>query len=109
MFVKSVTTIVAAKHTRPNVNSIKSVKTHSVKKMPNKDKFILTKSEIKIVRLICDGLKQPEIAKELQLSVKTINNHLANVYKKLRIHGVRNYATLVIWCILNDIYKLPNK
>jgi DNA-binding NarL/FixJ family response regulator len=51
----------------------------------------LTEREQEIARLIAAGASNPEIAKQLFLSRKTVERHLSNVFKKV---GVRNRAEL---------------
>jgi DNA-binding CsgD family transcriptional regulator len=45
----------------------------------------LTPSELRIVRLARDGRSNRQIARELYLSIKTVEGHLANAYGKLGI------------------------
>jgi len=52
---------------------------------------VLTEREHAIVRLIAEGASNPEIARELFLSRKTVERHVSNVLKKA---GVRNRAEL---------------
>jgi len=47
----------------------------------------LTKRELEIVRLICKGYSNPEIAGELVVTINTIKKHTSNIYGKL---GVRS-------------------
>ena len=54
---------------------------------PPTKNVILTSRQQEILRLLKDGLSNQEIADELKLSVKTIENHLTRLYKQL---GVRS-------------------
>lgn len=45
----------------------------------------LTERELEILVLLARGHRPPEIADELFLSIKTIKNHLTNVYAKLHV------------------------
>lgn len=49
----------------------------------NCDPTILTKREIEIVQLVCDGLTTVQIAEELNLSKHTVNTHRKNIMGKL--------------------------
>jgi DNA-binding CsgD family transcriptional regulator len=51
----------------------------------------LTPRERQIAEQVARGLRNPEIARDLRLSVRTIENHLRTVYSKLQ---VRNRASL---------------
>jgi DNA-binding CsgD family transcriptional regulator len=47
----------------------------------------LTASERRIARLAADGRSNPEIAQALYVSVKTVETHLSNAYRKLDLSG----------------------
>ena len=53
----------------------------------NPDPAQLTPSELAVARLVSQGLANREIAAELMLSVRTIEFHLSNVYKKLDLRS----------------------
>jgi DNA-binding NarL/FixJ family response regulator len=53
----------------------------------------LTPQEQMVAGLACRGLTNPEIARHLVLSVKTVSYHLANVYTKLDIHSRTQLAS----------------
>jgi DNA-binding CsgD family transcriptional regulator len=52
----------------------------------------LTERELEIVRLICDGMTNVQIAQRLNIGVATVKTHLLHVFEKL---GVRTRAALV--------------
>ncbi len=52
----------------------------------------LSPRETEVLRLIAQGNTNKEIAKMLFLSVKTIETHRRNIYRKLKIHN-RTHAT----------------
>jgi len=62
----------------------------------NIDEFSrLTNREKEILQLIAEGLTSKEIAENLYISVKTVENHRANIKKKVDIHdtaGLVRYA-----------------
>ncbi len=62
----------------------KASRTDRTSKLSNKEKEIL--------RYLIDGMSSREIAGELQLSVRTVDNHRANMMRRLQ---VRNVAELV--------------
>jgi DNA-binding NarL/FixJ family response regulator len=47
--------------------------------------FGLTTRELQILRLLCDGLRNAEIAERLSRSVRTVDHHLAAVFAKLGV------------------------
>jgi len=47
----------------------------------------LTASERRVAELAADGLRNAEIARALNLSVRTVESHLASSYRKLAIRG----------------------
>ena len=55
----------------------------------------LTPSERRIADLAARGLSNPEIAQALFVTVKTVEMHLGNTYRKLDIHSRRELAALM--------------
>jgi DNA-binding NarL/FixJ family response regulator len=47
----------------------------------------LTPKETEVVRLLAQGQGVAEVAAELEISVRTVRNHLGNVYSKLDLHS----------------------
>lgn len=64
---------------------------------PNKEIEQLTAAEKKILTLIADRFSSKEIAEQLFLSEKTIENHRSNIIKKLGLSGNKN--SLLLWAI----------
>lgn len=56
----------------------------------------LTERELEIARLVAAGQMSKEIAAQLNLSVRTVEKHRANIMEKV---GVREVASLTRWCI----------
>lgn len=56
----------------------------------------LTEREQEIARLVAAGQMSKEIAAKLNLSVRTVEKHRANIMEKV---GVREVASLTRWCI----------
>jgi LuxR family maltose regulon positive regulatory protein len=59
----------------------------SAQSRPGKLPDPLTPRELEIMRLICKGYSNPEIAGELVVTINTIKKHTSNIYSKL---GVRS-------------------
>lgn len=48
----------------------------------------LSRREVEIVQLLCEGLSSKEIARRLHLSTKTVENHRYNIYKKWEVDSI---------------------
>jgi DNA-binding NarL/FixJ family response regulator len=59
----------------------------------------ISKKERVILKMIADGLNSREIADRLQLSIRTVSNHRANIIKKTK---ARNTAELVKIAVQED-------
>jgi DNA-binding NarL/FixJ family response regulator len=64
----------------------------------------LTRREMEILQLICDGKSNKEIAAQLDLSSNTIAVHRANIMDALGIHKT---AELVVYAIRNGLVNVP--
>lgn len=60
----------------------------------------ISKREFDVLELIKQGLRNPEIANELGLSTKTIENHVRSMLAKT---GTRNRVNLVVTCLKQGI------
>lgn len=49
------------------------------------DEKPLTKREIEIIKLVCEGLINKEIANKLNISIRTVDAHKSNIMHKLKI------------------------
>lgn len=56
----------------------------------------LTEREITVLRLVASGLTNKEVANSLELSEKTIKNHLGNIFHKLHVYDRTQAAVLAI-------------
>jgi DNA-binding NarL/FixJ family response regulator len=56
----------------------------------------LTKRQIEVLKLVAQGLRTREIAKQLKLSVKTVESHRGELMKRL---GVRDVVSLVHYAV----------
>jgi NarL family two-component system response regulator LiaR len=54
----------------------------------------LTPREQEVLELVCHGLSNKEVAQRLFLSVRTVENHLANIYGKLGVRSRTEAAVL---------------
>ncbi len=51
----------------------------------------LRPSELRVFKLLVDGLEKDAIADTLCLSIATVNNHINNVYQRLGIHSLAEF------------------
>ena len=64
----------------------------------------LTRREVEILQLICEGKSNKEIAAQLDLSANTVAVHRANIMDALGIHKT---AELVVYAIRNGLVNVP--
>ncbi len=64
----------------------------------------LTRREVEILQLICEGKSNKEIAAQLELSANTVAVHRANIMDALGIHKT---AELVVYAIRNGLVNVP--
>ena len=48
-------------------------------------KYGITKKEVEIIELLLNGCTYPQIAEKLYITNKTVDNHIQNIYKKLKV------------------------
>ncbi|MCX7838373.1 MAG: response regulator transcription factor [Anaerolineae bacterium] len=56
----------------------------------------LTEREIQVLRLVAEGLNSREIAERLNISVKTVDTHRANIMEKLDVHNTAELIKVAI-------------
>lgn len=61
---------------------------------------VLSRREIQVLEDIKEGLKNPEIAEKLELSTKTVENHVRNILLKL---AVKNRTQAVVQALRRSI------
>ncbi|NEO88322.1 MAG: response regulator transcription factor [Spirulina sp. SIO3F2] len=67
----------------------------SVKQKANKP-LILSKREVEIIELVTQGLTNQEIAQQLEISKRTVDNHMTHILTKTRTN---NRVALVRWAL----------
>ncbi|HET9055378.1 MAG TPA: response regulator transcription factor [Chitinophagaceae bacterium] len=80
----------------------RNVKSNNLKNI-NSIPFELTKREHEILILICKEYSTEEIAKQLFVSIRTIEGHRRNLLQKA---GCKNIAGLVIFAVRNNLVGL---
>lgn len=63
----------------------------------------LTKRELQVLKLLAEGLYNKDIAKKLEISERTVKNHISNVFKKINVNDRTQAA---IFAIRNDIIDI---
>ena len=76
----------------------------NVARAHNDEGPILTSREVEVLRLVAKGLAYREIADELFVSHRTVQNHVQNVLRKLQLH---NRVELTLYAIDQGIHD-PN-
>jgi DNA-binding NarL/FixJ family response regulator len=72
----------------------------TLKHAAHQDSPVLTRRENEILRLIADGLTNPEIAQKLFLSLSTVDTHRKSLMRKLNI---KNTALLIRYAVDHKI------
>jgi DNA-binding CsgD family transcriptional regulator len=54
----------------------------------------LTPTELKIAKLVAQGLSSSEVGAKLYISYRTVDTHLGNIYAKFQL---RNRVELTLW------------
>ena len=67
------------------------------------DKYILTKREKEVFKLLITNKETKEIAEELNISEKTVRNHISNAMQKL---GVKGRAQAVVELLKMNVISL---
>ena len=69
-----------------------------------KDKLSdLTKREIEVLKLIANGLFNKEIAATLNISERTVKNHISNIFKKIKVSDRTQAA---VFAIKNNLVEI---
>ncbi|MBP2628697.1 MAG: two component transcriptional regulator, LuxR family [Firmicutes bacterium] len=63
----------------------------------------LSYREIEVLEMVCKGMSNQEVAKELFLSEKTVKNHLTNIFRKI---GVTDRTQAVLYAIKNKLVAI---
>lgn len=97
---EAVETILSGKQYFPNAGELKTMPDDSYFFDNFLKKYQLSKREVGIIHLICQGMGSKQIAASLFLSELTINTHRRNIFRKLEI---KNVAGLVNFAKENQL------
>lgn len=75
----------------------------SAENVEHVEKAIFNKREREIILLACKGKQVKDIGQELNISPKTVETHLTDIYRKL---GVRNRAEFLIYAVKEGLNYL---
>ncbi|HLJ84664.1 MAG TPA: helix-turn-helix transcriptional regulator, partial [Candidatus Eremiobacteraceae bacterium] len=56
---------------------------------------VLSSREHEVANLVAGGLRNAEIAKRLDIRLKTVEKHIASIFEKLEVHSRAKLAALV--------------
>ena len=73
-----------------------SGQTESGARRPPENQMALSKREREIAQLVCEGLSDKEVARQLHISDGTIRIHLHRIYQKL---AIENRTMLAMWAL----------
>jgi DNA-binding NarL/FixJ family response regulator len=71
-----------------------------------KDKIHFSEKEIEIIHQICEEKTSKEIADDMHLSVRTVEEYRQRIKEKMEVKGTTG---IVIYAIQNNLYKVPEK
>ena len=83
---------------------IPALNSKMIEKNSDKDKIdSLTKREFEVLKLLAVGMYNKEIAEELNISERTVKNHVSNIFKKLE---VTDRTQAAVFTIRNNLIKI---
>lgn len=82
----------------PMLNSYLASKAEDDKKLVG-----LTKREIQVLKLVAEGMFNRDIAERLEISERTVKNHIANIFKKIQVSDRTQAAVFAIKNNLTEI------
>ena len=65
----------------------------------------LTRREMEVLKLVTLGMLNKEIAHKLEISEKTVKNHVSNIFKKIEVSDRTQAAVFAIKNRIVDIYE----
>lgn len=85
-------------------NLIPALNNRLVSRDVDKDKIdLLTKRELEVLVYVANGMFNKEIATTLNISERTVKNHISSIFKKI---DVSDRTQAAVFAIKNDIIKL---
>ena len=85
-------------------NLIPSLNSKMIEKNLDEDKInSLTKRELEVLKLLAVGMYNKEVAQKLNISERTVKNHVSNIFKKLE---VTDRTQAAVFAIRNNLITL---
>ena len=85
-------------------NLIPSLNSRLLSRDSDKEKIVsLTKRELEVLIQLSNGMFNKEIATTLNISERTVKNHISNIFKKIEVNDRTQAA---VFAIKNDLIKL---
>lgn len=75
----------------------------SSRELKQNELSLLSERELEVLPLICEGLKNKEIANKLFISERTVENHRKNIFVKT---NSKNAFGLIVYAIKNGLIKI---
>ena len=73
------------------------------RKIQTEEETKLTRRETEVLKLICEGYTNSQIADKLFISIRTVEGHKSNLISKT---GVKNTISLVMYALRNNMVKV---
>lgn len=101
--VKAINTVLAGEtYIQPSL--VPSLNSRLVNRSIDSEKIdSLTKRELEVLILVASGMFNKEIANTLNISERTVKNHISNIFKKLEVSDRTQAA---VFAIKNNLYKV---
>lgn len=85
-------------------NLIPALNSKMIEKNKDEGKIdLLTRRELEVLKLLAVGMYNKEIAKKLNISERTVKNHVSNIFKKLE---VTDRTQAAVFAIRNNLIQL---
>ncbi len=59
----------------------------------------LTQREKEVARLVADSARDADVARELNITLDTVNSHLKSIYRKMDVHSRTQLAKAIGDCV----------
>ena len=65
---------------------------------------LLTRRELEVLKLLAVGMYNKEVAEKLDISERTVKNHVSNIFKKIEVTDRTQAAVFAIRNNLVEVY-----